>query len=488
VDTITAGRETRFDIAALLRSEFATEGLFTPATIEIAYGDWLAGRQESFERAQLATDDMAALLGQSWRDWDVSNSDLHQIWRTLDDLNGRELDHVMSALSPAQLERWIAEMGHSLNGLSRDEKQQIFAMLAANASGESLARIHRAIVTTSGIEDGFDFGTAIHTHSPEHVIVDFVSIVVTAGLAEHSFSHLAPGLAVSAITSDEAATEVTRLLADVDGAAALLLADAVLAEESKPGTVSAIASVLARTRDGQSRARLFASLSGTATDRDGALAAVLQSRGRSIEQIEHTRMEALSTATRLLVTDPDSVIQRLATTLDPDGLLMTAYWYEMVEDDRAGDIAAVLDSLRRGDWVDLGRFSEIGPNPDYCHPNARNLAFAAGTLVNAFTAQADKTAGDIDAIARIAGLVITAAGLRPGIPNMAESGSSSGTDYLLAWHADKTKDNINAALAALIDRATLRLQPLEKPVTGPPGYGGAMRAWSDMYLRLVRNG
>ena len=149
-EAISAGQNTYFNIGALLRARFAAEAAFTASSRDDAYQGWLRIWHQEEQRIAVAVSNIADWLSQRLTDWDVSNNDLQNIRLTLEGLSGTEMDRVIQRLTPSQFERWIAEMGHSINGFSHDEKRAVFALLAANASGDSLRKVHNAILDAAG--------------------------------------------------------------------------------------------------------------------------------------------------------------------------------------------------------------------------------------------------------------------------------------------------------------------------------------------------
>ena len=175
---ISTGQNARFDISALLRARFATEAVFTVSNLDEAYRQWTREWQADEQRVADAVANISRWLAQSMTDWDVTNNDLQNVKLTLEQLTDAEIDRAIRSLAPAQLERWISEMGHSINGFSREEKREVFALLATNASGDSLGKVHNAILDAAGEAELADFGAAIRTHAGDNAIVEFAHSTV----------------------------------------------------------------------------------------------------------------------------------------------------------------------------------------------------------------------------------------------------------------------------------------------------------------------
>ena len=124
------------------------------------------------------------------------------------------------------------------------------------------------------------------------------------------------------------------------------------------------------------------------------------------------------------------------------------------------------------------------PRLGYTYPHARNLGFAAATLVTAFSEQAADAKDDIDAINRIAGVLTTVVGHASG-GAAAENLMSAAGEWALDDYGTRTKTAIDDGLADLIDDIRPRLLPPHFPGDGPPGYGAATRAWLDVYAGIL---
>ncbi len=484
-DTIRHGQGSRFNIGDHLRASFAAGAVFSATTIDEAFNRWLAEWHASRRRGELAAAAIAEWLHQGWTDLDVSNGDLHNIRDTLASLTGPELDRVLATLSSARLERWIAEMGHSFNGFSRREKQEVFAMLATNASGRSLGRVHDAILATAGEEELTDFGFAIQAASNDPVIEGFVRYAVSQNLASHPYSGLVPGLAIAGVDSDQSATGVTKTILQTDSALAALIVECLV---QRPERLDEIMATLSRTTDMEDRAIAFSALAGVAASKGRLreLIEVARSDDYGAEEVIQARHGFLMAATSFLESDPEATFEHLATTLDPTGQLTSAYWYQMVDHGQAGTIADILRGLRGGDEVDLVTFAAEGADPSYRYPHAGNLAFAAATLNLGLTQSADEADDDIDTIAMVAGIALTIAGALSGVTEIVSALGGTGADLVIDTYADSTKDDIRTQLKALIDQVSAQLRPPEGTAPGViPGLDGAMMAWTDLYLALL---
>lgn len=496
-NVINEGQNSRLDVTARLRTQFAIEALFTASTLDTTYHRWMADQAAQEHAVANAVANITRWLSQGITDWDVSNNDLHNIKLAMEALNEAGLDRVLQTLTPVQLERWIAEMGHRINGFSRDEKREVFALLAMRASGNSLRRVHDAILAVATTDEVADLGAAIRVHSSDDDIVRFVRSIATRDLTSHHFSTLAPMLAMTGIDDGAAATAATKIFVDTEAALGSTVRDSLLHDESG-SLLSAWISVLNRTTDDADRAAAFATFATLAANRRGLLGELIgdsrpeshiESRARQTQgtqTVAEAQRALLAAATQLMEGDPAATIKHLASNLDPEGIVTSAYWQLMVENGNAASIGNILRALRGGGEVDIDAFSAVGPDPDYRYPHARNLAFAAATLNRGFVAAADAAKGDIDTISRLAGVATAVVGLVTKGADLITSLVGTGTDLGVAGHAKDVKDDIDAQLANLIDTVTGQLRPTDENIHNPPtGLSGALTAWLNLYTGLL---
>ncbi|MCP3998486.1 MAG: hypothetical protein GY722_25975 [bacterium] len=493
---ISSGQNSRFDVSALLRARFAREAVFTMSTLETTYRHWIG---DQLAEQQEITDAVAAIsrwLSQGLTDWDVSNNDLHNIRLTLESLTGAQLNRVLKTLTPRQIERWVTEMGHSINGFSRDEKREVFALLAADASGDSLEKVHDAILKAAGVEELADFGEAIRAHSADQAIVEFVGFVAAQDLSPQ-FSALAPALAMTGLDERAAATAATSIVASSDDALEAMAIDCVLYQPAETRFGEWL-SVLNRTTNGDDRAAAFATFAGLALNHGGVLGELIGERGRNDpgdyqtrrrpdgRSIAEERQHLLSAATQLLKTDPGATITALAKDLDTSGDLTASYWQLMVEDGRAESIGSILEALRGGEEINIETFSITGADADYRYPHARNLAFAAATLNRGFSGAAAAANGDIDTIVRVTGIATAVLGLVTKGADLITSLVGVSLDLGVAAHGEAVKEDIAVQLETLIDTVSHQLRPTDERLPNPPtGLSGALTAWTNMYLQLL---
>lgn len=513
-ETIRSGQDAGLDVFRLARARFAAEAVFSIGTVDEDYRQWVEALQASERRVAEAITNISDWLDQGWTDWDVTNGDLRNIWRALDGLSGEELDHVIAALSPRQLERWIEEMGNSINGFSREEKRQVFSLLAGNSSGETLGKVHDAIVERGGTEDATDLGTAIRQHAPDQAIIDFVGYAIEHDLASHAYSAVAPALAVGGIDDSKAIDAMLRLVLSDDATLQLIVVDS-LAATATTGSEAIVArplgslvEAIARGGDAPLKAAAFAAVAAVATEPDARLRDLLRTRhqifdsattdlmGRrevnnnATEMLRAVEPELLANAITILVSDANGVVEELASSLDPDGSSTTAFLYALVDQDEIEQLGLLVESLRGGDVVDATAFSTAGINPDYQYPHAQNLGFVAGNLRKALEQYADGEKDDIDWVVRGAGLATAAVGLF--YAKVLESVSLAATategivEYLSTdYWAGRTKDEIDDYLGRIIDTVETSLQPPATPSVTTPNLGEALQAWGDRY-DLVR--
>ncbi|MDJ0923661.1 MAG: hypothetical protein QNJ77_03785 [Acidimicrobiia bacterium] len=501
----------RFHPGRLLRAEFAGAAVFTSPEFEQQFLGWSTSRQ----RVQAAIHDISRWLDQGWRDWDVTNSDLHNVWATLQTLESDQLDQVIGALAPRRLKRWIDEMGHGINGLSRSEKQELFSMLAGNASGEPLAEVYEAIVKAGRWEDAIDLGGALRQYASESVLVDFVVSVVALGLLEHRNGGVAVGMVLDGISGPAALDAAIEAIVAADGVLEAILVDGVVAARAvETGTAcvlidpaAGLIRALTRSNNAESKSLALLAIGDLLGTGGSALRALLDSRHgitdrRRRELTDTVAAELAATeltrrATRalragaidLLLSDTDRMITALATRVDPQGSQTTALLADIIDQQLFGELGRIVWSLRGGEVVDQTRFSDRGTTADYPYPHAQNLAFFAGALNNAldqYAADAKRDINLIDWAAKLAGLFTgPLAQSTSYLGGLAGGAIAVGfADVSLGDAIDQTKGEIDDALAKLTQIVVSRLRPQLPTQPNNPNLGEAMLRWLDRYEQL----
>jgi hypothetical protein len=117
-------------------------------------------------------------LNESWRDWDVNNSDLKQINQSLDRLNPEEKNSAISQLSDNTLEKWGNELDGMIGGLSKDELTDVYNSLARDLDAKQLARVYSAF----GEDHQQGLANAISSHTDVSTRAEFVQNVQQSAL------------------------------------------------------------------------------------------------------------------------------------------------------------------------------------------------------------------------------------------------------------------------------------------------------------------
>ena len=517
--TIESGQAAALDICATTRAQFAAAAVFSLDGVEDAYRRWVEELQAGQRRTDQAVADISGWLDQRWTDWDVTSSDLHNIWNTLDALSDAEFDRVLMALSPAQLGRWIEEMGNSINGFSRDEKQRVFAMLANNAAGEPLGKVHDAIMGSGSQQDAVDVGMAIRQHSADQVIVDFVTYGVQRDLARHRYSGVALAVATDGIEDPAAIDETVRAIVTSEGALDLIVVDSlVTAHIDDTGDscayinpLDSLIQAMGRGTEPELLAVAFVSIAGLAADADdrlhrllGQRHGILDTRERDLfgsyevnlaatQLIRSAEVELLGDATHLLITDTDAVLTEVATRLDRDAALTTAYFHQLLDHDLTGDVGRIVDSVRGGDTVDSVAFSQPGSDPNYPYPHAQNLAHIAGSLSTALRRYADESKRDIDLIDLVAKMGSLLAGPLVGgatyLGGLAQGAIGLvSEDVALGGTVAGVKQDIDDGLAHVTQMVESVLRPQLPLDDEDPILGEALLWWLERYDSLTHPG
>lgn len=504
-ETIRGGQGALFDVHALAQAAFAAHAVFSATTIDDSYRAWVADWQASNQRVDQAEAQISEWLDQSWTDWDVTNDDLHNIWSIMDRLQGDELSRVIAKLTPHQLERWVDEMGHSINGFTREEKQQVFTMLAENTTGESLGKVHEAILDAADSDqDAIDFGMAIRHHSPDDAIVAFVTFVVTRDLTGHRYSGVAPALTMEGIEDPTAIDQALRAIVTTDGALDVIVIDSLVsARIEDTGTacieiapLASLATAMSRGADVELKALGFTTVVGLAERSVSDIAYRLQDRhGRDVSQSGSDRdsriataaqRDLISAATRLVISDPDGVIQELATSVDIDGSITSSYLYQLIDHDQFHNLSRTIDALRGGDDVDIERFAQVGTDPGYPYAHAQNLAFVAGALNSALERYAEAARSDIGAIVLVGGVASAIAGTIYALEFKSAQIAAGIFDFSVGEFgvgavASSTINDINDQLVNVTSTVLRRMQPQGPLEIEPAGLGSALMLWDERY-------
>jgi hypothetical protein len=257
-------------------------------------------------------------------------------------------------------------------------------------------------------------------------------------------------------------------------------------------------------------AAAFVSIAGLATDADDRLRRLLEQRRGTLDtrerdlvggyeidlaatqMIRSAEVELLGDATHLLITDADAVVTELATRLDRDAALTTAYFHELIDHDLTGDVGRIVDSLRGGDTVDVGAFSQLGSDPNYPYPHAQNLAHVAGSLSSALRRYADEAKRDIDLIDLVAKMGSFLAGPLVGgatyLAGLAQGAVGLvGEDVAIGLTVANTKRDIDDGLALVTRMVESALRP-QLPPDDDPNFGIALHSWLERYNSLTYPG
>ena len=504
-------RISESDVLHLMRAKYAARAAISPDPVEAAHRRWVAAAQASRLRVGDAVADISRWLDQGWTDWDVTNADLHNIWSALRSLSRAELDHVVGDLSPAQLERWVEEMGNGLNGFSRREKDQVFTLLATNASGESLTKIHKAITSGGDSRDIVSIGSAIRDHSPDRVIADFVHYVISRDLPGSRYSTVAPMLSMDGIEDCNAVGSTLQRVVSSSAILEMLVADSLVLHEvnGAPNPLESLVNTIAQANESRLTAIAFTAIADLALHTDVRLRGVLRERHlvfdstttdffgtqEKVDHATHLLRSAesglLASASQLLAGDAAGVIKELATDLDPDGSTTTAFLHWMIQEGQTAKLSQIIKALRGGDVVDPVAFSARGLDPSYPYPFAQNLGYVAGALRLALEEVADDAKQDIDWITGGAKILTVGLGIAYSaaleVNKVAGLVVEGGAEWLTTdYRASRTRDDIDNRLREVLETVITNLQPPFTPEDGPAHLGDALQWWDHRYDSIWR--
>lgn len=477
---IVAGRQSGWDppmrLAAMVRAGFAMTAIVPPGGARGAFESWLrdlaGARRERDRRVAAAIASVSSRLSQSWRDWDVSNADLEGIRRTLAGLDGSDLDRVIAGLSDRRLRRWIAEMGHSVNGFSRREKQRLFADIASKASGATLARLYATIVADRpGSLDAADFGSAVAAEAADDVIVSFVVDVVEAGLGQTRFGWIGPVMAVPGVDRPE---NIDRLISRffLDGAAIGRLVGDMRLTAWRGGVdpTGEFFAALGRGEDPVLRAGVFAVVARIASNPGAGLDDGLGgwpgggSRSDVGPAYPADADELLDALTALIATDPVATVEALSRSVDVDGTATIGWIDGLIDRGRIGDFMPIFNTLRGGTEPDVEWLAEPGTDAGYRFPNAASLGFASGALSRALELQVVEATDRIELIAFLATVTETVVGFQFEGARMLRAAGGAGLGLGIGAVADGEVEDVEAQLRRVRSRLHDAIVPSEGDV------------------------
>jgi hypothetical protein len=386
--------------------------------------------------SRAADDALAAIeawLRQHLWDWDVTNADLHNIASTLRSLAPADLTEVLLRLDRRLLVRWLEEMRGRLNGFSQGELREVFALLAARASGPALGRVVAAVAGLRNTRMATDLSAAVALHTPQEEVPALVEGVVDLLDPGDHWGALVTGHLLHALTDPEVVDAVVGLLvADRRRFARAIERGAFAAGRVPP---------LHRGEDAGSKAAAFV-----------ALVAMLDDV-RSWPQLHDQIDDAL---TAMIESDPPGVLESLAIVHDRDGVDLTRWLRRLVAD--SGRLDHLSRTIRAvagpGPKVAPSWFAAPGTDDRYPYPNAQNLAYVMSSLQRAVVAHAADRTRLVAAMALVAGVAESVVSARAAVTGpvgvLVPAASSLGVGAY-AWAVTAGIDSALATLLADIE-------------------------------------
>ena len=445
---------------AIERASFALNTGFLPGDLDIAFREITVATVDP-QRVTDATRKIRRWLDQRWNDWDVTNTDLQNTASELRGLTGAELDAVVARLKPGELVRWIDEMNASINGFSRPEKRELFTHLAATAGGESLARIHDAILDTEDpIENALDFGMSVGRSGRPEVVEIYVSRRVDD--LDHMRVFGGIGLAEALSGLDDADATDRHLARIIEGAMwDHFLADTRLGS----GSLDSAATALAHA----SPATLASAFVATVPLIGMFVLPVADHRAGvggvpiAFPVADRTFDDDLrALLTDVISADPVGVVTELARGMDAGGRLTTDWLHHQMLAEEFDSVVPVIDGLRGSSPV-AGDWFAVPGGSGYPYPNAQNLGFMAGALSAAAARIAADADSKIDAIALLASTTEFVAGVyvlaEATLARWLAGGTGFASGLTVAVVADRTKNDIDHDLTSLVGLFRDALRP-----------------------------
>ncbi len=309
-------------------------------------------------------------LTESWTDWDVSHGDLIENNRTLAGLTPAQRNEVIRQLSDTDLDKWADEVNGTLGSLSQGERQDLFNALAEGLDGTQLARVTRAFEGHDGSVK--ELGNAIASRASADVKADYVR-EMAATLDGAKYDHGNYGPVQTTYDGSPEGHAVASVLASLgDNPAAARRAFEALSDpqlrhvfdSAAQGSMTSTAStggatysvdynpeLLARTLDA-------AAASGDNTVRARAFEQAAQVLGKinegsvlgqpsRIDQAQDARVVS-DAMTRLLRSDPNSIVTELRTNVDVSGGALATYNKQLLSTGQEAQVRQFILQLQQG--------------------------------------------------------------------------------------------------------------------------------------------
>jgi hypothetical protein len=366
------------------------------------------------------------------------NEHLHQVNAVLAQFSAADVRQIIGKLSDADLREWASDANSGglfgAQGLSSDERRDLFNTLAGQLDGPQLARLSTAF---NGRDDTLQLANAVATRASADAKLAYVQ-QMAAGTTDGDSKTETPFLSGSSVTTwvDKDASAVSTVLTSLAStprqfnAALSALSDDQLAAVVQAGEgtrITTSTSIMApgqyTTSTSHDPAQLRALLDATA--QAGTVdnkARLFQAATVALKDITSsntlltpnlTARDAAASVTagmtRIMDSDTRGVVDRLNTE-QAGGQALTTYLKQLISENPTANndvigrqIAQLQGAGVATNAVEFVQRSETAANGDLFYRNAQNLGYYAGSL----QAAVNKIAGDDKTQAEILGNVFS---------------------------------------------------------------------------------
>jgi hypothetical protein len=346
-------------------------------------------------------------LDQGLFDWDVTHDELTENNRKVAELSPRERNELISKLSDDDLKNWTQEIDGMSGALTASERDDLFRDLAAGLDGKQVTRLVDAF---DGSPQGREaLGNAIAQHSSSDAKVAFINATKDSINGDYSASDGRDGNAETVVLS-----KVLGSLRDDPAkfdSAVKSLSDSQLQAVMTVGLGRQhIVDFSGRTA-GTDIYRSSASLNildGAAKSSDPEVKGrVFEAATGQFQMLEGGSMDKTYTdaVTKLVKSDPVTLVDELKSRTDLSGKSLTAYLKEMLGSGNEQDVRNLLVQMQQGN-DGKGNAYERFADPNLAH----NLGFFAGATAAAINSIADDAESQGDLLKNIFGAGFGAAG------------------------------------------------------------------------------
>lgn len=433
------------------------------------------------------------------------NGNMHEVRDTLHALRPEERNAAVSKLSDADLEALADDVNSGgvfgAQGLSADEKRDLFNDFATGLDGRQLARLTQAFDSR---EDVIGLGQAVATHGAADAKVGFVE--ATAGRTtdnprtDHfgfsSYSEIgdadavAVGEVIGSLKGD--ADAVDRSLRALDDKQLEAVATAGLGQVNRTTSglggghlsVSQDARVLtgvldaaATGRDPAQKARAFEVGAGALETIEKSTSPIANGIGVSNLDADAQAQAVQGGLTRILDSDTTGVIRRLETA-DRTGGALSAYMTQTLSQEGGqAKVGELVARVQRGDALNENPAVRMEAQEGGAYRNAQSMGYLSGAIQVGVTKNAEDAKKQAELLTGIFSKVVDLG--TAGLPPAAGAGVSLLTGEVMKAVVDEVSKSGD------LSRAMYELTFPADPRTNAPYEGPAEPAYDSASSRVI---